>query len=229
MSQPACTDPAVGSMLFAYEIGALNTEEVDRFELHLLECRHCFETARQFASYARIIRDDRVVRTEITRVGQAEAEGLSFWRRTWQYLWPDVPVIFRPAVLYVLVLILLYPALTVVFTSPTGHFGQLQSISLSPLRSSGTESFSASLGRDGVVSFFFPNADPKGRCTVVIKDADGSVILEDKAFTAFDDLKIGWLVFPAGFMKPGRCTLEVFDPAAGPSDSGQVYYFTIEP
>jgi len=168
------------------------------------------------------------VRTEVARVGQAGGEGLSFWRRTWQYLWPDVPVVFKPAVIYVLVLILLYPTLTGVFTSPTGRFGQLQSISLSPLRSGGTEAFSASLGRDGVVSFFYRNADPKGRFTVVIKDADGSIIMEDKAFTAFDDLKIGWLIFPAGLMKPGRCTLEVFDPEAGPSDSGQVYHFTIE-
>ena len=36
-----CINPKVGQLLFAYELGALPEEEVEKFELHLFECEYC--------------------------------------------------------------------------------------------------------------------------------------------------------------------------------------------
>ena len=110
MTVPKCTDSKIGSLLFAYEIGALGSEDIDRFELHLLECEHCFLAAKRFASFAKMLREDGMMRDEIARTASGDST-LSFWKRMRRYLWPPLPFPFRPALTYLVILVLLYPAI----------------------------------------------------------------------------------------------------------------------
>ena len=63
MSQ--CTDPKLGRMLYAYELGGLNEDDRRAFEIHLVECGHCFDQVQSFQRTAEVLRSDRVVRKEI--------------------------------------------------------------------------------------------------------------------------------------------------------------------
>jgi len=47
-----CTDERLGVLLHAYELKLLGKDEVERFEMHLLHCEHCFARVSQFQEYA---------------------------------------------------------------------------------------------------------------------------------------------------------------------------------
>ncbi|MBK8313839.1 MAG: hypothetical protein IPL01_07325 [Acidobacteria bacterium] len=40
-SVKACNEPEVGSMVYDYYNGALNVDQVPRFEVHLIKCSYC--------------------------------------------------------------------------------------------------------------------------------------------------------------------------------------------
>lgn len=227
MTSPGCIDPELGALLFAYEIGALSAEDVKRFELHLLECEHCFKEAESFSEYSKMLREDGTVRDEIVKTSNATETSKSIWRRLWSYLWPARPLPFRPAIIYLLILVLLYPAYRGIFHTDKPDFSQVQSISLVPARSTGQETFLISSGLDGIISFMYHGAVPGKKYSVVIKTEDGSAIMSDDSFTAFDDFETGWLRFPVNLMKPGLYRLEVRDPEDVHPGKKQSYSFRI--
>jgi hypothetical protein len=227
MTSPGCTDPELGALLFAYETGALSAEDTKRFELHLLECEHCFKEAESFSKYSKMLREDEIVRDEIVKIPDSTETSKSIRQRLWSHLWPARPLPFRPAIVYLLILVLLYPAYRGVFHTDKPDFSQVQSISLVPARSTGQATFLISSGLDGIISFVYHGAVPGKEYSVVIKTEDGSVIMSDDSFTAFDNFKTGWLRFPVNLMKPGLYRLDVRDPEETQSGNKQSYSFRI--
>jgi len=43
---PGCIDPKLGRRLIPYSLGRLDPEEEFAFEVHLIECDHCFDALR---------------------------------------------------------------------------------------------------------------------------------------------------------------------------------------
>jgi hypothetical protein len=222
-----CRDLKVGALLFAYEIGALLPEDEERFDRHLLECEHCFERVRSFKEYSDMLRADEEVRESIFGEEISFAETPEDRGNFWRHLWPPIPLPFKPALLYLVILILLYPAFNGMIEETGPAFEQVQTISLSPFRATGQESFSMSGSRTGIISFHYPGAKVNGLYTVVITDADETIVFSNTAFTAFDKFETGWLAFPSELMRPGSYRLEVYASANGSANVKQIYLFDI--
>jgi len=44
--EPGCIDPSAGRRLISYSLGRLSPAEELDFEVHLIECDHCFDALR---------------------------------------------------------------------------------------------------------------------------------------------------------------------------------------
>ena len=61
-----CLDKTIGDKLMAYELGMLDAEETEQFELHLLECVYCSTRAHEFRTAAALLRHDSDVQNNKT-------------------------------------------------------------------------------------------------------------------------------------------------------------------
>ncbi len=229
MNERGCTDTEVGALLHAYEVGGLSEEDIERFEVHLLKCDHCFEAIQAFAPWAELIRVDGRVRETVQEAGgesQTTASRLGVWGR---YLWPPWPWPFRPAVIYLLVLMLLYPAFRGLHQSSTRPVENIQAIILIPSRSATEEGVVLRSGRDAAITFVFRGAEPGKRYQVRLSMEAGEVVFTDNGFDGFDKYETGQLLFPAERMRPGEYLLEIIDPAGKPPQNRQAYHFRIQP
>ena len=73
MSQ--CIDRRFEKYLHAYELGMLTDEERSAFEIHQLECNHCFEAAANFSDTASLLRYDEEVDYELNRLEKSTSSG----------------------------------------------------------------------------------------------------------------------------------------------------------
>ncbi|MBN1212770.1 MAG: tetratricopeptide repeat protein [candidate division Zixibacteria bacterium] len=60
-----CTDKKLGAKLYAFELGLLNDEEREEFEIHLIECPFCKNRASKFSEAAELIRTDPDLRATV--------------------------------------------------------------------------------------------------------------------------------------------------------------------
>ena len=61
--EPGCIDPNAGRRLIPYSLGRLSPEQEFDFEVHMMECDHCFDALRgldQIESLVRACVDDGV-------------------------------------------------------------------------------------------------------------------------------------------------------------------------
>ncbi|MEE9442494.1 MAG: tetratricopeptide repeat protein [candidate division Zixibacteria bacterium] len=63
-----CTDKRFEQMLHAYELGLLNDNQRQEFEIHLLGCSHCWTLARQLKDAAPIINRDTDIQILMDRI-----------------------------------------------------------------------------------------------------------------------------------------------------------------
>jgi hypothetical protein len=56
----SCTDPNIGKLIGAYELGILSAEENVQFENHLLECEYCFQSLYQAAPITKLVREEKL-------------------------------------------------------------------------------------------------------------------------------------------------------------------------
>jgi len=225
--KPQCTDQQTGKLLHAYELGALESSEAQRFEAHLLECEHCFEQIEAFEEQAFLLHSGRTVRREISRgVTSHESVPSPLFQRFWKNLWPDRPLIFKPAVLLLILMTLFYPAY-VGLTSLTGDTVRpVQSISLMPSRSGSTGALSVSADRDGLISFIVPEAIPGQSYRLEIASSDGKILISEAS--RHDTYRIGRLLIPARAMKPGEYRLTISDPKGDTVIPSGIFNFVIE-
>jgi hypothetical protein len=228
-----CTNLELGALLHAYELKALSDEDVERFEIHLLECEHCFEQLKSFERVANLLSSDEEVK-ELIRESSIEEYPYpeSFLKKLWRYIWPEMPLLLKPALAYILILLLIIPAYwglrEVTKPGTETEIGPVQNINLTPSRSTGDDVLHISLRKDGLISFVFVAVIVGNSYHVIIEAKDGKVVYKNDSFREFDRYGTGRLRLPLAKMKPGYYRLVISDPRGKPPLNRQEYTFRIE-
>jgi len=234
-----CSDPESGALLYAYELNILSEEDTDRFEIHYLSCNYCFKQIKSFEQEAALLSSDSEIK-EIVRVFSmnetgakaVETEGPStapdrFLKKLGHYLWPDTPLVFKPALAYILILAMLLPAYYGIKKSNQNTIRPVENINLTPFRSSVAIDSPSITERDIVLSFVLEGAMPGERYHIVLETEDGRKVFQDEEFSRFDRYEIGRILLPSNKMQPGGYRLVITDPRTDPPSVIQQYSFQI--
>jgi len=224
-----CKDPKLGALLHAYELDALSEEDTERVEIHLLECEHCFEQLTNFERETTLLSTDHEVREVIAEAaGEEYSRSESLLKRFWRHVWPETPFVSKPALAYLLILLMILPAYHGLKRLANDRIRTVQTISLFPDRSPDGDVFKISAGNEGLLRFVFRGAVAGRTYELTIESEDGAVVFRDEAFDGFDEYGAGQLLLPLARMKPGNYRLVISGPRAEPPLSGQEYRFGIE-
>lgn len=224
-----CNDPDLGALLHAYELNVLSEEDSERFETHLMECEHCFNQLKSFERGAALLSSDDEVKKLIKEAVREEyPQSESLLKRLWRCIWPETPFVFKPALAYIVILLMILPAYYGLKRSPERSIMRVQQISLIPHRSGAESVFKISAGGDGLIRFVFRGAIPGENYHVLIQSENGRVIFQDDSFDEFDEYGAGLLSLSLTKLKPGSYKLVITDPRADPPLNRQEYSFIIE-
>ncbi|MFH1891551.1 MAG: hypothetical protein ABIK83_02590 [Candidatus Zixiibacteriota bacterium] len=224
-----CLDPKIAGLLHGYELDGLLEDEVELVEIHLLKCEHCFNELMSFERETALLTSDDDVRVQIREAAEEEnSEPVSFLRRLWRYIWPEAPVVFRPVLAYLIILLMIFPVYHWIEHSREERIRPVQTIGLFPDRSSADDAFKISLGDDGLLSFVLRGASADESYRVVIQSDDGRVIFRDNAFNGFDEYETGRLLLPLSKMISGTYWLIITDLGAGSTPVSRRYSFSIQ-
>ncbi len=224
-----CKDPKLGALLHAYELNALSQEDAEKVEIHLLGCEHCFNQLSNFELEAALLSSSDEVKELITEAAREEyPQTESLLKRLWRYVWPETPLVLKPALAYLLILLMILPAYHGVKELTEDKIRRVQTISLLPDRSSQGDAFKTSVGGDGLLRFVFRGAVAGQAYEVTIESEDGAVVFRDGAFDGFDEYGTGQLLLPLARMNPGNYRLVITDPRAEAPLNGREYGFGIE-
>jgi peptidoglycan/xylan/chitin deacetylase (PgdA/CDA1 family) len=217
-----CIDPELGALLHAYELQALTDADQERFELHLMRCRHCFDEVLGFERQARGIRQSAAARETVLEAtaGEKAAGGV---RQLWGLLWPRVPLLFRPLIPYVILVLCLYPAYLGIAYLASHHdeIRATQTIQLVPNRAANQNVFS--------IGFSFPQAQKGREYLVEISTMEEHEVVLRYRVSTLDDLGRGELFYPLAKMKLGEYRLVISDPAGAAVGQQYEYRFRIDP
>jgi len=223
-----CTNKDVGKLLHGYEIGILSEPDCERFETHLLECEYCHNSLLEFEQTASLLKTSPKARAVIDEILMEEADAESLLGRIWNHLWPKAPFVFKPAVAYLLVLILIIPAYHGLRKSEVTTINEIkQTISLSPIRTA-TKALTKEISDNALLMFRFEGYQPGGKYRVVIESENGDIIYRNDDFKSFDDREIGSLNLAISRMKTGTYHMIITDMQADSSVTGPEYWFKIE-
>jgi len=214
--------------LHAYELDALSDEDRDRFEVHMLSCEHCFNHLKQFEKEAALLQSDPDISRVIEEALGENPMTISSWGRFLKYFWPNAPLPFRPAIVYILIAILIIPVYLWLTTVRDDDIRSVQTITLFPERSTAGETLHINAGEDGLITFLMRGASPDKKYQIVVTTNDGTEIFRDDDFSRFDEFGTGHLLLPIPRMKPGKYRLTITDPGAEPPLNRQEYRFRIE-
>lgn len=227
MKSHKCTDSTIGELRHAYEIGALSVEDTEKFEIHMLECEACYEEVSQFDDAAELMRSDVEIRREVRQAADAGETRPSLVSTLIKYLWPETPLVFKPAVAFFALALLVYPAYRGMQGSGDSGLREIQSVSLLPNRSLSNASFLASPGQDGLISFVFPGAEVGMEYRLVIESSDGDEVMSIDSFTGFDQYETGRIVVPLGRLDDGSYRLVISDQVGADPYHEQIYVFEV--
>jgi hypothetical protein len=225
-----CEDTDLGRLLHAYELGGLSEEDAESFEIHLLECEHCFGELKAFEEAAALLCSDQEV-AELVGQNALGTEGSpgSVLERLWHHLWPDAPLVFKPILAYLLVLLLILPAYWGLRRSPVVGINPPQVMTLLPEKSPAEGKFQAGTDRDGELRFEFRDAIVNQSYLVLIESENGENIYRNRDFNTFDDYGWGELIIPHARMSPGYYKLTIAGPRKGLGRDTSYYYFRVVP
>lgn len=211
---PRCSNPKLGSLLHAYEVDTLPEEDLERFEIHLISCTYCFKQVHEFENVASVLREDEDVRSLVRGASrQPVREPGEFWMTLWRYLWPEAPLVMKPALVYLLALALLVPAYHGFRggKGPDQTIHPVQMLNFFPLRDAEEKVFTRTAGEDGMISFYCMGTVPGNPYQVIIKSEDNVIIFQDDHYDRFNEQSTGWLSLPLTTMSPGKYTLSISD------------------
>ncbi len=225
-----CTDKNLGALLPAYELGALSDEDEKRLEIHLMQCEHCMNEVVAFEPSARVLRNSTKIKEAMARHAKP-IQGVGSAKTLIRYLWPDAPLIFKPALYILLVLLMVVPAIVGlrVMTGDTGDVRPVQMIRLIPTRAFASNTLSIESGLDAAISFAVPDYSP-GRLydLAVINDLGGEVMRLD-SFGSIDERGMGQIIVTNRAMKPGSYHLIVTCSGSVSTACELKYTFVIDP
>jgi len=220
-----CTDPSLGHLFHAYVHHLLPEKDQIRFETHLFDCTHCLNQVKDFEKEAFLLNTDGDVKELITEAfGESDFLLESWFGKLWRYLWPKTPLLFKPAIVYLLVLLMIFPAYHGLKNLSKNEITSPLRITLFRNRSTEEPVFNIHHKKPGLVSFVFREWKAGQDYQVVIETEKGHAIFSDHTFQSFDESGTGCLVLPYSRMKPGRYRLVLTDP----NGNRWPYYFRIE-
>ena len=220
-----CTDPRLGALLHAYGLNTLSEEDFKLFEIHLLECEHCFEQLKSFKQVAPLLRSDREVREMVREAARRQGKSKSFWGKLGHKLWPDTPLVLKPAVAYILILLMVVPAYYGLVSLVTDDYTRIQPVYLASERSADANVFRIKPEAEVIIIFYLADTVLGDVYRLVIESEDKKEILRHEAFDSFDESGEGWLKLPVSRMHPGDYELIVTNPRTGFREK---YSFTIK-
>ncbi len=223
---PDCTDPEIGALLHAYELDVLPETESDRFEIHAMSCDHCFREIEGFQRQAALLRSDQEIRRLAGEFIPGTGVPERFLDRLKRYLWPDVPLFFRPAVIYLFLLCIAVPFYLLLQTVPHEHIRPVSTHHLTADRAPG-EPLSPGEDEDIIISFHLREILPGKTYHLALERRDGKIVYENASFTGFDEFGTGRLLLPPGTLEPGDYMLTIADPDRKPPAILQNYHFTV--
>lgn len=206
-----CCDPHIGQLLPSYELQALSEEDVKLFEIHVMHCEYCLNEISSFEKYAHLMRHSNEAREAMKDAIRVDVPPISIWEKLSGYLWPDVPLIFKPALSLVLVLLLAIPAFYGIqnIGVSNSEVRPVQTIRLMGTRTTGENTFTISSGLDGVIVFTLPNATAYESYDVVVTDAEDNKVFQLNNFDTFNKLGIAEFLLPQPLMNPGLYRLKI--------------------
>jgi hypothetical protein len=219
-----CTEENIGRMLHAYELGQLDPELQDAFEVHLLSCDYCFEQVSQFDEAASLLRTDSAVQRQVRSAAVVEEPWGSFFSRLSELLWPKKHLLLKPALIYLVVALLAFPAYIGIRQLGERPVNDVQSLLLTGTRSAGGREVTA--GEPLVLMFRIDGAREGSKYRVVIQGANGRNIYYNSEFTNFNDREMATVLLYADVLSAGRYTIEVFVP--GREQPVNQYEFSVE-
>ncbi len=223
-----CYDPQIGKMLHAYEMGILPEEAAEQFEMHLMDCQYCYSQLESFDDGASLLSEDKDIRQLLQKESLDGSDSKTWMQRIWSHLWPQAPLVFKPAVAYFILLALAIPIITGIFNNSGNHIQPLQSITLVANRSSAANTFSITEESSGLINFEFPRADTGTEYQVIIINEQGNEVYRDDQVRQLDEFGIGQLYIPLHKMRPGLFQLIVTSKGKESPINERVYNFTIE-
>jgi hypothetical protein len=229
MENKKCLQPETGKLIHAYELNTLPEKDIERFETHLLKCTYCFEQVQKFALSAELLLSDDSGKREVESfLRESNLEKPSAFGTFWRYIWPDAPLIFRPAFAMILVLILIYPAYKGIFDRPPSTAGSAKMIHLLPERSIKAETFSIPADQEIVVSFMYYEYQENKEYSVELIGENNKLIFRDQSFRNFDDYGMAAIVLPASIIRPGSYELIINDTDSTAAIRLQIYRFILK-
>ena len=222
-----CINPQLGDMLHAYELNQLSDDNREKFELHLLDCPYCFEEAQKFEKVTDLIAGDKDVKEAIKREVAIDAKKsrAEFWQKLLELFWPRTQFVLKPAITYLVILLLAYPAYLGIRGKKESGVRQVVSLNLVPNRASSAAIEQSD--KDILLTFVLSGAKPARTYTVRIIAPNGEVIYQNDHFSSFDSYEVGRLIIPADKIKKGGYKLDIFDPQSE-TFIGQEYTFRVE-
>jgi len=223
-----CTNKEIGRLLHGYEIGILSESDCEKFETHLLECEHCHNLLLEFEKQAELLRSSPKAKVVIDDILSEKEKRESFWARLWNHLWPKTHFILKPAITYLIIIVLAVPAYYGLKREPAPAIEEIrQTIHLSPIRIA-AQALKKGLGDNGLLTFRFDNYYPGNPYKVMIESEDGIIIYDNADFHSFDQRSIGNLSLDISGMKAGKYHMVISDTQADSPQVIQEYWFRIE-
>ena len=200
----SCTNKKLGGLLHAYEIGVLSDDLADAVEIHILECDYCLARLQEFKGVEDMLSRDEIIVKEIERLDRdIQKQGQAALKKI-DPLPLNRPVIFRPAFLF-MVCILLAAALAVALIVRQGvEPGPLQEINLINYRAGGTRIVIHENSGHISVSFGCPANMQNGPCSVTLERNSRDTVYYDANFKYFDSYHTGRLLIPNDPSLSGR-------------------------
>jgi hypothetical protein len=211
-----CINSRIGNLLHAYELGGLDEENRQLFELHLLECDYCFRELDQFSRCSLLLVQNEDVRLLVGEASGNAKRPHSVISRIAGYLWPQTPLVFKPGILLAVVILLCIPAYFGLQNQERPSVLQFpQGALLSTYKDSGAEILSKSRGDWVKIAIELPSWEPEQEYQLLLLGPDERVIYEEKQFTAFDEYGIATLALRISDWEKGTYRIRL---AGGPAE-----------
>ncbi len=221
-----CNEPKIGALLPAYEILALSESDAAKFELHLMSCEFCRESIQELLPQTELLLHNEKLKSQICKTLDDNVSKANDKVTFWQFLWPNVPVFYRPAIPYSFLILILIASIV---WFPTSQYDgeQVQQITLMSTRSINSPSFSKDYKPNGIISISYNISIPEELYTVLIINEHRDIILKEKV--QFN--KSGWayLLLDLSKMNSGNYRLQLKQSENSSVEVLAEYFFAITP
>jgi len=203
----------------------LTPEDNERFEIHLIECDHCYQEYEEFGKITKLLKTEKKIELTVNEIVEDVPAKESLCSKILRYLWPETNLFLKPAIGYLAIILLIYPAYLGLKGTDSNNIRPVQMLHLIPERST---TQSAMVGEDILLIFAYKDSQPGSSYRITIKSIEGVLIFQDNDYNRFDKFKAGRLLLPAKKMKPGSYTLVIEDTQTAQPYKRQEYAFEIE-